>query len=218
MSHIRKGILFVVVVTFAASSQPTVYGNDLHTFVMTRYDYAKNVDSLLIATHDTIFHRNNSKKLEIKLIDKESKSYESEPGLWNPYTIVKYYPDLEYVLIRWHEHVHDGGYILLDRYTGQKTAGLNGIPLFSPDKKRFAIISAGNIWFSNEISVYKLPPCDTVQFPEYNTEPEWAPLKAEWISNGRIRIIGKADAYSKEEMVFTLEHGENGWKIVRKNE
>ena len=163
-------------------AQPCISGNDIYHFTVTRYEFACRIEKLIIEKFPGHFEKSND-TLRIRLNNGKEKMYESGTlGYWCPTTIIDYLPDRELVLLRWQATGDDGAYILLDRKTGREIDGLSGIAVFSPHKKRFCTLSAGESYFSNEVSIYTLQPSDSAQLPEFTVKPEWMPVSVRWMN------------------------------------
>ncbi len=188
--------------------------DDMYNLVKIRYEFAKRLEALIIEKYPDRFRRERD-TLSVSLLNGKARTHvDSDDGFWCPYTVIEYRAELEYVVLRWHAWGDDGAFTLLDRKTGQETNGLQGIPILSPDRKRFCAISVGSCYSRNEISIYGLPPADEMQFPEYRLDPDWAPVQAEWMDNDKIKIVGKPSTASNEEHISILTHKDKGWEIV----
>lgn len=180
------------------------YSDDsLYHFFLERYNYGLRIERLLIEKYPELIKRTEN-KLIIILENGNKKEYEDDDnGYWSRYTIIDYFDDINYILLRWHAYGDSGSYILLDRKNGKEIEGICDIPIFSKNKDKFIAISKDlQGYHANEINIYNLKS----KLLEYCLVPkEWGPIHAEWINETEIKIIKKYGYFldnEKEEVSF----------------
>lgn len=178
--------------------------------IRNSHNCAIYLENRLLQENNKLFLRQGN-TLIIKLRNGKEKIYvdKDKDDHSKSFNFVKYFPEIDYGLV--HVQYYEGDTYFIINLLNGKDKDIQGFPLLSPNKKRFAVYSkdldAG--YNPNILAVYRVG-IDYL-FLEFKEEPkEWGPSSLRWIQNDQISF--KKDSYRIKEQK-NLKYFGGKWRI-----
>jgi hypothetical protein len=187
-------------------------------------DVIKKFSNILTRKADKLFVKLNNGKT-ISRTDIPCKETDADLCKWNTfwnYRAYDYFNDSGFLLIEKQSYEYSE-YELISIRDGSSLV-IQGLPTFSPDKKRF-IVNVNSIYdnFVSRLEIWRIESDKFIK--EFNYEPkEWPSVHTKWASNGKEIIIREARCIQDEsghekgyalEIIARLQRIDSRWKVVK---